>query len=59
MKWQKEILEEKQGNLLKTKDKNLYTNLYYTEKDFVPGNTVYVNKFIFKLVECDEYTENI
>ena len=40
----------------KQRIKNPYTNLYYTEKDFVPGNVVYVNKFIFKLIESDEYT---
>ena len=40
----------------KQRIKNPYTNLYYTEKDFFPGNTVYINKFIFKLLESDEYT---
>jgi len=40
----------------KQRIKNPYTNLYYSEKDFVPGNVIYVNKFIFKLLECDEYT---
>ena len=40
----------------KQRIKNPYTNLYYSEKDFVSGNVIYVNKFIFKLLECDEYT---
>ena len=40
----------------KQRIKNPYTNLYYTEKDFISGNVIYVNKFIFKLLECDEYT---
>ena len=40
----------------KQRIKNPYTNLYYSEKDFVPGNVIYVNKFIFKLLESDEYT---
>lgn len=37
--------------------KNPYTNKYYTEKDFVSGNVIYANKFIFKLLDCDEYTK--
>ena len=40
----------------KQRIKNPYTNLYYSEKDFVPGNVIYINKFIFKLLESDEYT---
>ena len=30
--------------------KNPYTKKYYTEKDFITGNVVYINKFIFKLL---------
>ena len=41
----------------RNKVKNPYSNKYYTEKDFVVGNTIYVNKYIFKLLECDEYTK--
>jgi len=32
--------------------KNPYTNLYYIQKDFVVGNTIYFNKYIFRLLEC-------
>jgi EF-hand domain-containing protein 1 len=39
------------------KHKNPYSNKYYAEKDFVVGNTIYINKYIFKLLECDEYTK--
>lgn len=41
----------------KAKKKNPYTNRYYTEKDMMIGNTVYLNKYTFKLLECDEYTQ--
>ena len=37
--------------------KNPYTKQYYTEKDFVLGNLIYVNKYTFKLIEMDEYTK--
>ena len=40
----------------KQRVKNPYTGKYYTEKDFVIGNLIYVNKYTFKLTECDEYT---
>ena len=40
----------------KQRVKNPYTNKYYTEKDFVIGNLIYVNKYTFKLIEMDEYT---
>jgi hypothetical protein len=43
--------------LERKKVKNPYTNKYYSEKDFVIGNTIYINKFTFKLLECDEYTK--
>ncbi len=36
--------------------KNPYTNNYYTEKDMKIGNVLYLNKYIFKLLDCDEYT---
>lgn len=39
------------------KQKNPYTNKYYSEKDIVVGSTLYINKYIFKLFECDEYTK--
>jgi len=39
------------------KVKNPYTNKYYSEKDFAVGHTIYCNKYIFKLFECDEYTK--
>jgi len=37
--------------------KNPYTNKYYNEKDFIVGNSIYINKYIFKLTECDDYTK--
>ena len=40
----------------KQRVKNPYTNKYYSEKDFVIGNLIYVNKYTFKLIEMDEYT---
>lgn len=57
-----EIAEKNSGRVSskfmeKQKIKNPYTNRYYTEKDFIVGNTIYVNKFIFKLTECDDYTK--
>ncbi len=39
------------------KQKNPYSNKYYTEKDLIVGNTIYLNHYIFKLYECDEYTK--
>jgi hypothetical protein len=39
------------------KCKNPYTDLYYTPKDFVKLKDVYLNKYIFRLTECDEYTK--
>lgn len=57
-----EIAEKNSGRVSskfmeRQKTKNPYTNKYYTEKDFTIGNTVYANKFIFKLMECDDYTK--
>jgi hypothetical protein len=40
----------------KQRIKNPYTNQYYQEKDFVMGNNIYINKYIFRLLESDEYT---
>ena len=37
--------------------KNPYTNKYYQEKDLQVGNTIYLNKYTFRLMECDEYTK--
>lgn len=36
--------------------KNPFTNKYYTEKDLVIGNSIYINNYTFKLIEMDEYT---
>ncbi len=36
---------------------NPFTNKYYNEKEFAIGTTIYLNKFIFKLIEADEYTK--
>ena len=36
--------------------KNPYTHKYYTEKDFSIGNLIYMNTYIFKLIQSDEYT---
>ena len=41
----------------KQRVKSPYTKEYYTEKDFVLGNLIYVNKYTFKLIEMDEYTK--
>ena len=35
--------------------KNSYTNRYYQEKDLQVGNTIYLNKYTFKLMEVEEY----
>ena len=40
------------------KVKNPITNKYYTEKDFYVGANIYINKYIFKLYECDEKTKS-
>ena len=37
--------------------KNPYTHKYYNEKDFTIGNLIYVNTYIFKLIQNDEYTK--
>ena len=39
------------------KCKNPYTNNYYTPTDFVKGKDIYINKYIFRLVDCDDYTK--
>lgn len=41
----------------KKRMKNPYTNRYYSEKDLMVGNTIYLNKYTFRLLECDEYTK--
>ena len=43
--------------LEKSKKKNPYTNRYYSEKDLMVGNTIYLNQYTFRLLECDEYTK--
>jgi len=40
------------------KHKNPFTKKYYIEKDFTVGSTIYLNSFIFKLLEADQYTKN-
>jgi hypothetical protein len=42
--------------LEKNKHKNPITNQYYSEKDFMLGNTVVLNQFRFQLLRCDEFT---
>jgi len=37
--------------------RNPYTNKYYIETDFTYGNTIYLSKYLFRLLECDSYTE--
>jgi hypothetical protein len=37
--------------------KNPFTKKYYSEKDFTIGSAIYLNSFIFKLNESDEYTK--
>lgn len=39
------------------KCKNPYTNQYYIPKDFIKGKDIYLNNYIFRLLECDEYTK--
>ena len=43
--------------LERKKVKNPYTNRYYNEKDLMVGKTIYINKYTFRLLECDEYTK--
>jgi hypothetical protein len=57
-----EIAERNSGResgrfMERKKVKNPYTTRYYAERDFVVGNTIYVNKYVFKLLDCDEYTK--
>lgn len=37
---------------------NPNTGKYYTDKEFYIGATIYINKYIFKLVTCDDYTKH-
>jgi len=39
------------------KQTNPVTNKYYTEKDFLIGQLVFLAGFKFRLIKCDEYTE--
>lgn len=39
------------------KHKNPFTKKFYCEKDFSVGCTLYLNSFIFKLLNNDEYTK--
>jgi hypothetical protein len=39
------------------KCRNPYTNQYYIPKDFIKGKDIYLNNYIFRLLECDEYTK--
>ena len=39
------------------KVKNNLTNEYYVEKDFFVGAYIYISKYIFKLIECDDFTK--
>ena len=57
-----EIADRNSGRLSckfleRKKMKNPYTNRYYSEKDLAVGNTIYLNKYTFRLLECDEYTK--
>ena len=57
-----EIADRNSGRLSckfleRKKMKNPYTNRYYSEKDMVVGNTIYLNKYTFRLLQCDEYTK--
>lgn len=57
-----EVADKNSGRLTckfieRKNQKNPFTNKFYSEKDFVVGNSIYINKFIFKLLECDEYTK--
>lgn len=42
---------EKQGH------QNPFTKQSYKEKEFVVGNTIYLKKYVFRLLEMDEYTK--
>ena len=57
-----EIADRNSGRLSckfleRKKMKNPYTNRYYSEKDLMVGKTIYLNKYTFRLLECDEYTK--
>jgi hypothetical protein len=40
------------------KQVNPYTNKYYSEKEFIVGNTIYIKNYTFKLHECDETSKH-
>lgn len=37
--------------------KNPYTKEYYVCKDFCKGSDIYINKYIFRVIESDDYTK--
>jgi hypothetical protein len=37
---------------------NPFTKVTYKEKEFVVGNTIYLKKYVFRLLDMDEYTKN-
>lgn len=41
----------------RNKCRNPYTGKYYTQKDFIKGRDIYINKYIFRLIDSDEYTK--
>jgi len=57
-----EVADKNSGRLTakfmeRKKHKNPYTNKYYTETDFKYGSAIYLSKYIFRLLECDAYTQ--
>ena len=42
----------------KGKHKNPITMQDYRESDFKVGNSIFLKSFIFRLLECDQYTKN-
>ena len=54
-----EITNRNSGTLSseRKKMKNLYSNRYYSEKDLIIRKTIYLNKYISRLLEYDEYTK--
>jgi len=39
------------------KCKNPYSQKYYQPKDFVKGKDIYINQYIFRLLDTDDYTK--
>jgi hypothetical protein len=57
-----EVAEKNSGRqsckfMERNRHKNPYTNKFYSEKDFAVGNTIYINKYTFRLHECDDFTK--